>query len=65
MTTFKWMTLGALLGLLTSMGVSCGPAKCTPQNCSFGCCDAAGTCQSGSADTQCGGAGAVCQACVL
>ena len=65
MTTFRWMTLGAVLGFSTAMGVSCGPAKCTPANCAFGCCDASGSCQSGNSDSQCGGSGRACSSCVL
>ncbi|MFZ5442181.1 MAG: hypothetical protein ACOZQL_19390 [Myxococcota bacterium] len=65
MTTFKWMSLGALLGFFVAIGASCGPAKCTPQSCAFGCCDSSGTCQAGSSDAQCGGQGRACAACVL
>lgn len=65
MTTLKWMILGAVLGFSVAMGVSCGPAKCTTQNCPFGCCDSTGACATGSSDSQCGASGALCTSCLL
>ncbi len=65
MTSLKWMTLGAVLGFSVAMGVSCGPAKCNATNCAFGCCDATGSCQAGSAGSQCGASGNTCMSCAL
>ena len=36
---------------------ACGPATCA------GCCDDAGACQPGTAESQCGAGGGACQAC--
>ncbi|MFO0598386.1 MAG: hypothetical protein U0228_23980 [Myxococcaceae bacterium] len=49
--------------LFAACGMPAG--KCTPQNCSFGCCDSAGTCQGGSAAAACGTQGAMCQQCAF
>ncbi|MDP9034929.1 MAG: hypothetical protein M3O50_08980 [Myxococcota bacterium] len=39
------------------------PKPCNPQTCPFGCCDAAGVCQSGIANALCGLAGGSCFDC--
>ena len=66
MTTAKWMIVGLFLGFSVSSALSCGGAKpCGPKECPFGCCDAMGSCQVGSSDSQCGAQGAVCTSCAL
>lgn len=67
MTNVKWLMVGLLMGFLSSSALSCGPATkaCSAKECPFGCCDAAGTCQVGSSDGQCGSQGAMCSACAL
>jgi hypothetical protein len=46
---------------------ACSPpaAVCSPATCATGCCDASGTCQSGSSNLACGAAGAACVSCDL
>lgn len=59
----RWMSLGFALGLLMSTGLACGPSRCTVASCQFGCCDEAGTCQSGGSDAACGNQGNLCASC--
>lgn len=40
-----------------------GGEQCGPANCLEGCCDAEGTCQTGTVQTACGVAGQACQSC--
>lgn len=56
------VAFGAVSFLLSACGPP--PATCTPANC-FGCCDAAGACQTGASDLACGLGGQACGACTL
>jgi hypothetical protein len=53
--------------LLSSfVGCSCGPSKCTAENCKTGCCDSAGKCVSApnnTNNTSCGAIGSSCSDC--
>ena len=47
----------------TSSSSSGGPTSCGPSNCSTGCCDASGKCQTGHDATACGALGGTCSNC--
>ena len=54
------------LAALSLTLLQCGPLKesCEEGSCPFGCCDASGQCQSGTAQTACGMGGMACDVCV-
>lgn len=55
-----------LVGLASSVVmVGCGTAPCSAATCATGCCDGAGTCQTGTQPLSCGIAGGACNVCVL
>lgn len=64
MSTLKPFLTGLTFGLFLALTPACGPAKCSPSNCS-GCCDTAGKCQTGTGAEACGLPGNVCQACLI
>ena len=62
------MRLALLASLVLSVVIaagaaSCGAKLCTPQNCSTGCCTAAGECAPGGENAACGSAGNSCVNC--
>lgn len=50
-------------GLIGITAVSCGQATCSPANCSTGCCNAAGVCETGGDNASCGSNGNACVNC--
>lgn len=58
--------LTLLVGLASALVmVGCGTAPCSAATCATGCCDGAGTCQTGTQPLSCGIAGGACNVCVL
>lgn len=58
---FRWVVLGAVLGLTAALVPSCAK-KCGPSTCK-GCCSSKGECLAGGDQGTCGGGGAACAAC--
>lgn len=59
-SVIRALAVGISLGLCAGLG--CGPATCTPDNCS-GCCDEAGQCRAGNTAAACGLGGSECISC--
>lgn len=53
---------GFALGLILALSPSCTPPACNTSNCA-GCCDATGTCQTGTDSNACGVNGTACGVC--
>ncbi len=63
--TLRTLVFGTLLGFALALAPSCGGKSCDASSCASGCCDSAGTCQSGSTVLACGQGAQMCVACPL
>ncbi|MDP1916002.1 MAG: hypothetical protein Q8L14_07145, partial [Myxococcales bacterium] len=60
------MRISLLVVALAVVSFSCGtptPPGCSAETCASGCCDATGTCRTGSSSSECGKGGAMCSSC--